>query len=209
MKLILASSSPRRAEILRNAGIPIEVCAIPVDESRQSYESHADYVQRLALAKARAVANAQRDRREEIWVVAADTIILIGGEILCKPVSADDARRMLRRLSGTWHEVHTGLALLRLPGAESTRTTSVSERVVEEITRVQLTPLSESERDAYIATGDWSDKAGSYAIQGVGGRFVTRIEGCYFNVVGLPLARLWSLLKEFGWERPASQVADA
>jgi septum formation protein len=209
MKLILASSSPRRAEILRNAGIPIEVCAIPVDESRQSYESHADYVQRLALAKARAAANAQRDRREEIWVVAADTIILIGGEILCKPVSADDARRMLRRLSGTWHEVHTGLALLRLPGAESTRTTSVSERVVEEITRVQLTPLSESERDAYIATGDWSDKAGSYAIQGVGGRFVTRIEGCYFNVVGLPLARLWSLLKEFGWERPASQVADA
>jgi septum formation protein len=209
MKLILASSSPRRAEILRNAGIPIEVCAIPVDESRHSCESHADYVQRLALAKARAAANAQPDRREEIWVVAADTIILIGGEILCKPVSADDARRMLRRLSGTWHEVHTGLALLRLPGAESTRTTSVSERVVEEITRVQLTPLSESERDAYIATGDWSDKAGSYAIQGVGGRFVTRIEGCYFNVVGLPLARLWSLLKEFGWERPASQVADA
>jgi septum formation protein len=116
---------------------------------------------------------------------------------------------MLRRLSGTWHEVHTGLALLRLPGAESTRATTAHERVVEEITRVQLTPFSESELDAYIATRDWTDKAGSYAIQGVGGRFVTRIEGCYFNVVGLPLARLWSLLKEFGWERPASQVADA
>jgi septum formation protein len=209
MKLILASSSPRRAEILRNAGIPIEVYAIPVDETRLDGESHTDYVKRLALAKAHAAAGAQRDRSEEIWVVGADTIILIGGEILCKPVSADDARRMLRRLSGTWHEVHTGLALLRLPGAESTRATAADERVVEEITRVQLTPFSESELDAYIATRDWTDKAGSYAIQGVGGRFVTRIEGCYFNVVGLPLARLWSLLKEFGWERPASQVADA
>jgi len=209
MKLILASSSPRRAEILRNAGIPIEVYAIPVDETRLDGESHTDYVKRLALAKAHAAAGAQRDRSEEIWVVGADTIILIGGEILCKPVSADDARRMLRRLSGTWHEVHTGLALLRLPGAESTRATAADERVVEEITRVQLTPFSESELDAYIATRDWTDKAGSYAIQGVGGRFVTRIEGCYFNVVGLPLARLWSLLNEFGWERPASQVADA
>ena len=208
MKLILASSSPRRAEILRNAGIPIEVCAVPIDESRLDRESHADYVKRLALAKAHAAAGAQRDRREEIWVVGADTVILIGGEILCKPGSADDARRMLRRLSGTWHEVHTGLALLRLPGAESTRATTADQRVVEEITRVKLTPFSESELDAYIATRDWADKAGSYAIQGVGGRFVTRIEGCYFNVVGLPVARLWSLLKEFGWERPASQVAD-
>src|SRR5229473_1038359 len=117
MKLILASSSPRRAEILRNAGIVIEVCAIPVDESRHSGESHSGYVKRLALAKARAAADAQRDRREELWVVGADTIILAGGEILCKPVSAGDARRMLRRLSGTWHEVHTGLALLRRPGA--------------------------------------------------------------------------------------------
>jgi septum formation protein len=103
MKLILASSSPRRAEILRNAGIATEVCAISVDESRHSGESHADYVQRLALAKAHAAADAQRDRRKEIWVVGADTIILAGGEILCKPASADDARRMLRRLSGTWH----------------------------------------------------------------------------------------------------------
>jgi septum formation protein len=209
MKLILASSSPRRAEILRNAGLAIEICAIPVDETLHAGESHADFVQRLALAKARAAANAQRDRREEILIVGADTVVLIRGEILCKPSSADDARRMLRRLSGAWHEVHTGLALLRLPSAESSRAAAANESVVEEITRVQLAPLSESELDAYIATGDWSDKAGAYAIQGVGGRFVTRIEGCYFNVVGLPLARLWSLLKEFGWEKLASQVADA
>jgi septum formation protein len=209
MKLILASSSPRRAEILRNAGFAIDVCAVPVDESLCAGESHADYVQRLALAKARAATEAKRDRREETWVVGADTIILTGGEILCKPTSADDARRMLRRLSGAWHEVHTGLALLRLPRSASSRAAAASERVVEEITRVQLAPLSESELDAYISSGDWTDKAGSYAIQGVGGRFVSRIEGCYFNVVGLPLARLWSLLKEFGWDKPASQVADA
>jgi septum formation protein len=209
MKLILASSSPRRAEILRNAGIAIEVCAIPVDESRHEGESHTDFVQRLALAKAHAAADAQRDRREEIWVVGADTIILAGGEILCKPASADDARRMLRRLSGTWHEVHTGLALLRRPGADSSRAAGANERVIEEITRVQLAPLSESDLDAYISTGEWSDKAGAYGIQGVGGRYVTRIEGCYFNVVGMPIGRLWSLLREFGWDRPASQVADA
>jgi len=210
MKLILASSSPRRAEIVRNAGIAIEVCAIAVDESRRDGESHADYVKRLALAKARAAAGAQRDRREEIWVVGADTVILAGGEILCKPVSADDARRMLRRLSGTWHEVHTGLALLRRPGADSaSRPAAATERVLEEITRVQLAPLSESELDFYIAAGEWSDKAGAYGIQGIGGRYVTRIEGCYFNVMGLPIGRLWSLLREFGWESAASQVADA
>jgi len=210
MKLILASSSPRRAEIVRNAGIAIEVCAIAVDESRRDGESHADYVKRLALAKARAAAGAQRDRREEIWVVGADTVILAGGEILCKPVSADDARRMLRRLSGTWHEVHTGLALLRRPWVDSaSRPAAATERVLEEVTRVQLAPLSESELDVYIATGEWSDKAGAYGIQGIGGRYVTRIEGCYFNVMGLPIGRLWSLLREFGWESAASQVADA
>jgi septum formation protein len=209
MKLILASSSTRRAEILRNAGIEIEVCAIPVDESRHASESHADYVRRLALAKAHAAAEAQLDRPREIWVVGADTIILAGGEILCKPLSADDARRMLRRLSGTWHEVHTGLALLRRPGARSSRPVAADECVIEEITRVQLAPLSESDLDAYISTGEWADKAGAYGIQGVGGRYVTRIEGCYFNVVGMPIGRLWILLREFGWDRPASQVADA
>jgi septum formation protein len=209
MKLILASSSPRRAEILRNAGIEIEVCAIPVDESRHASEPYADYVRRLALAKAYAAREAQRDRPKEMWVVGADTIILADGEILCKPSSADDARRMLRRLSGTWHEVHTGLALLRQPGARSARPAAADEYVMEEITRVQLAPLSESDLDAYISTGEWADKAGAYGIQGVGGRYVTRIEGCYFNVVGMPIGRLWILLREFGWDRPASQVADA
>lgn len=209
MKLILASSSPRRADVLRNAGIKFEVRAIPIDESRNFGEPARDYVQRLALAKARAAAGTLDRAHEHFLVIAADTTVVIGGEILAKPESEAHARQMLRRLSGTWHEVHTGLALLRHVNGEAARAAGPNERVIEEITRVQLAPLSESELDAYIATNDWTDKAGSYAIQGVGGRYVTRLEGCYFNVVGLPLARLWLLLKEFGWERPASQVADA
>ena len=113
-------------------------------------------------------------------------------EIFGKPASPDDARRMLRLLSGATHEVHTGLAIIRRPGA--------AEAVVEEATRVTFAPLSDNEIDAYIATGEPFDKAGAYGIQGIGGRFVTRIEGCYFNVMGLPLARLWVLLREFGWK---------
>ncbi len=118
-------------------------------------------------------------------------------EILAKPESDEDARRMLRLLSGATHEVHTGLALLRRPDQ--------IERVVEEITRVSFAPLSDDEIAAYIATGEPFDKAGGYGIQGVAGRYVTRIEGCYFNVMGLPLARLWWLLKEFGWENSAAE----
>jgi septum formation protein len=209
MKIILASSSPRRAEALRNAGIEFELRPAPVDESRNAGESPSEYVQRLALAKARATADKLRNTRENILIVGADTVVLIGDEILGKPESAEDARRMLRRLSGTVHEVHTGLALLRRSGADSRRPTATDERVVEEISRVHFAPLTEVEIDAYLATGEPFDKAGAYGIQGIGGRYVTRVEGCYFNVMGMPLARLWSLLREFGWDRPASQVADA
>jgi len=201
MKLILASSSPRRAEVLCNAGIEFELRSALVDESRRAGESPGEYVRRLALAKARSVGDMLGDARENILIVGADTIVLIGDEILGKPDSAEDARQMLRRLSGTAHEVHTGLALLSPP--------SGAERVVEEVSRVHFAPLTEAEIDAYLATGEPFDKAGAYGIQGIGGRYVSRIEGCYFNVMGMPLARLWSLLKEFGWDRPASQVADA
>jgi septum formation protein len=201
MKLILASSSPRRAEVLRNAGIEFELRSALVGESRNAGESPSEYVQRLALAKARAVGDMLGDARENILIVGADTVVLIGDEILGKPESADDARRILRRLSGTVHEVHTGLAVLSPP--------SGAERMVEEISLVHFAPLTEAEIDAYLATGEPFDKAGAYGIQGIGGRYVTRVEGCYFNVMGMPLARLWSLLKEFGWDRPASQVADA
>jgi septum formation protein len=194
MKLVLASASPRRAEILRNAGIAFETHAAVLDESRLPGELRADYVRRLALAKARRVAGAQRDSDNSIFI-GADTVVVVGDEILGKPESPDDARRMLRLLSGAVHEVHTGLAVVRRPGA--------MEGLVEEVTRVTFAPLSDQDIGSYIATGEPFDKAGAYGIQGIGGRYVTRIEGCFFNVMGLPLARLWSLLRDVGWKESA------
>jgi septum formation protein len=192
LKLILASASPRRAEILRNAGIQFETRATDVDESLLAHEAPGDYVQRLALAKAQSAAAKYRDPIDETLILGADTVVVVNADILGKPVSQDDARSMLRRLSGRVHEVHTGLALLRSSGAE--------QRVVEEITRVHFAALTDREIEDYIATGEPFDKAGAYGIQGIGGRYVTRIEGCYFNVMGLPLARFWSLLRDLGWE---------
>jgi septum formation protein len=190
MKLILASSSPRRAEVLRNARIEFEVCPAEIDETRRSAEAAGDYVQRLALEKARAVVNAQTSARDLI-VIGADTVVVNRGEILLKPESRDDARRMLRQLSGGVHEVHTGLAVIRAPNG--------TERVIEEVTLVHFANLSDAEIDAYIETGEPFDKAGAYGIQSIGGRYVTRVEGCYFNVMGMPLGRLWALLQELGW----------
>jgi septum formation protein len=192
MKLILASASPRRAEILRNSGIQFEIRKTDVDESRLAGELPGDYVRRLALAKALSAAAEYRDPIDKTLILGADTVVVVDADILGKPASQDDARSMLRRISGRVHEVHTGLALVRTPGT--------MQRVVEEITRVHFASLAAQEIEDYIATGEPFDKAGAYGIQGIGGRYVTRIEGCYFNVMGLPLARLWSLLREIGWE---------
>jgi septum formation protein len=189
-KLILASSSPRRAEVLRNAGIEFEVRPANVEETRRPGEPAGDYVQRLALEKARAVVSSESSAKNFI-VIGADTVVVNRGEILLKPDSPDDARRMLRQLSGGVHEVHTGLAVILTP--------QKIERVIEEITSVYFAKLSDAEIDAYIATGEPFDKAGAYGIQSLGSRYVTRVEGCYFNVMGMPLARLWATLKEFGW----------
>jgi septum formation protein len=191
MKLVLASASPRRAEILRDAGIPFQIHAATIDESRRPGELRADYVRRLALAKARAAASAQMDAADCLFI-GADTVVVAADEILGKPESSSDARRMLHLLSGAVHEVHTGLAVVRRPGG--------MEGIVEEITRVTFAHLTDEVVESYMATGEPFDKAGAYGIQGIGGRYVTRIEGCYFNVMGLPLARLWSLLREFGWK---------
>ncbi|HXN18235.1 MAG TPA: Maf family protein [Candidatus Binatus sp.] len=190
MKLILASASPRRAEILRNAGIQFEICSRDVDESRLDNESPGDYVCRLALAKAVSAAERNPNLDADALIIGADTVVVVGSAILGKPASSDDAKRMLRSISGRVHEVRTGLALLETSG--------MRQRVVQEITRVHFAHLGDQEIEGYIATREPFDKAGAYAIQGRGGRYVTRIEGCYFNVMGLPLARLWTLLREFG-----------
>jgi septum formation protein len=186
-KIILASSSPRRAEVLRNAGIEFEVCPTAIDETRRDGESADGYVRRLALEKVRAAVEAAKHDGAFV-MLAADTVVVNRGEILLKPASHDDARRMLRALSGGVHEVHTGLAAIRMP--------QKIERVIEEVTRVHFSKLSDEEIEAYIATGEPFDKAGAYGIQSIGGRYVTRVEGCYFNVMGMPLARLWRLLQE-------------
>jgi septum formation protein len=194
MKLILASASPRRAEILRDAGIAFEVCAARVDESRRDGEAPEQLVRRLAEAKARAAAeqSAQALFDEPRIIVGADTEVVVNGSVLGKPHCDEDARAMLRLLSGRTHEVITGIAVRKFPGEE--------QRTEVETTRVTFSALSEDEIAAYVATGEPFDKAGGYAIQGRAGRYVTRVEGCYFNIVGLPLARLWRILRELGWQ---------
>jgi septum formation protein len=187
MTLILASSSPRRAEVLRNAGIEFEVRPTAIDETLRAGESPEGYVRRLAVEKARAAAEALTGGGNFI-VIAADTVVVNREEILLKPASPEDARRMLSRLSGGVHEVHTGLAVIRMPQR--------IERLIEEVTRVHFAKLSDAEIDGYIATGEPFDKAGGYGIQSIGGRYVTRVEGCYFNVMGMPLARLCAMLRE-------------
>ncbi len=188
MKLILASASPRRAELLRDAGMPFIVISSAVDETPFPGEPPQDHVLRLANAKAELVA--ARAIGPAI-VIAADTIVLLEGHILGKPRSSDDARHMLEKLSGRTHSVLTGVALIRLPDAES--------RTFVETTQVHFARLSSEEISRYLASGEPHDKAGAYAIQGRAGRYIPRIEGCFFNVVGLPLARLQQALTELGW----------
>src|SRR5215472_18725532 len=188
MRLVLASASPRRAEILRDAGYHFTVLSSAIDETPHPEESPEDLVLRLAqtkadLAAARAVGPA--------ILIAADTEVVLDGRVFGKPRSSDDARRMLTKLSGRTHAVLTGVCLIRLPDAE--RISFV------ETTLVTFSPLSEEEITRYLATGEPHDKAGAYAIQGYAARYIPRIEGCYFNVVGLPLARLQHSLTELGW----------
>jgi nucleoside triphosphate pyrophosphatase len=188
MKLILASASERRAQILRDAGIPFIQLSSAIDETPYPGEAPYDLVQRLATAKAELVA--ARALGPAI-VIAADTEVTLDGHIFGKPKSSDDARHMLERLSGRTHSVITGVTLIRLPDAE--------RLTFADATLVHFVPLSAEEISRYLATGEPHDKAGAYGIQGRAGRYIPRIEGCYFNVVGLPLARLQHALTELGW----------
>lgn len=204
--LVLASASPRRKELLRNAGITFTVEPANIDETPQTDEAPRDYAERLAREKALAV----WQRRPQDLVFGADTIVVVDGKILGKPTDADDATRMLRLLSGRTHEVITAVALAigeppseakpAISGASSNRQRSENTQLLvkSETTRVTMTELNEDEIREYVATGEPMDKAGAYAIQGMASRWIPRIEGDYSNVVGLPVALLWRMLKEIG-----------
>ena len=183
-KLVLASGSPRRAEILERAGWLHEVIVAGIDESLKPDESAAAYVQRLARSKAEAVAQ----KLEEGLVLGADTTVVIAGQILGQPQDDADARRMLRLLNGKWHEVLTGVALVRV-GRES--------RVDYETTRVRFAEMSKSEIDWYVSTREPFGKAGAYGIQGKAALFIEEIEGDYFNIMGLPIRLVYELAGQF------------
>jgi septum formation protein len=186
MKLILASSSPRRRELLRQAGFDFEVRPSSVKESVLPGEAPEEFARRAAREKALQVACGAPP---DTLVLGADTVVVVNGEILGKPLDAADAAQMLRRLSGATHRVITGVCLIRAPRQLAA--------VAHETTFVSFRELDEEEIRAYIANGEPFDKAGAYGIQGLASKFVTRIEGCYFNVVGLPLALVYGLLKPF------------
>jgi septum formation protein len=178
--LILASASPRRSELLRNAGIVFEVQPADVPEAPLPGEPAKALAERLAREKATAIA---RQRAADV-VLGADTVVVVDGEILGKPAGAGDAARMLRMLSGRRHEVITGVCLVA--GGQWS--------VASESTTVTMSEISEKEIADYITTGEPMDKAGAYAIQGIASRWIPRIEGDYSNVVGLPVALVWRML---------------
>ncbi|HEX4642990.1 MAG TPA: Maf family protein [Candidatus Acidoferrales bacterium] len=193
MNIILASSSARRAEILRNAGIHFAIRAAEIDETPLPGESAEAMVARLAEAKARAVAAQMEAAIHGCLIVGADTTVELDGEILGKPDDSEHAREMLAKLSGRTHRVLTGIFLLGVPNG--------SWRAAVEISAVTFAPIGKAEIEAYVRTGEPLGKAGAYGIQGYAGRFIPKIVGDYFNAVGLPLARLSSLLPELGWRK--------
>ena len=183
--LILASASPRRQELLREAGIPFEVHAANINEDQIAGETPLEYARRLSREKAEAVAAIYPQR----YVLGADTIVVVEEQILGKPRDEADAARMLRLLSGRSHCVITGVCLMG-PGFVDVRSES---------TVVSVSKLSEQDISSYVATGEPMDKAGAYAIQGIASRWISRLEGDYFNVVGLPVGLVYGMLKEHGW----------
>jgi septum formation protein len=182
--LILASASPRRQELLRNAGIEFEVQPADIVEDPLPGESAKACAERLAREKAMAIAQ----KRPDDIVLGADTVVVIDERILGKPVDRADAARMLRLLSGCTHEVITGICLVSNGRCS----------VASETTSVTVREIYEKEIAEYVATGEPMDKAGAYAIQGIASRWIPRIEGDYSNVVGLPVARVWRMMREGG-----------
>lgn len=186
MRLILASASPRRSELLASIGLEFEMIPSHVPESRNDGEVPEEYVARLSREKAAAVARVHRGR----WILAADTIVLLGEELLEKPSDSRDAVRMLSAIAGRTHTVYTGVTL------QNVERHYQDTRVAE--SEVRILPLSEGDIEWYVATGEPLDKAGAYAVQGIGAMFIDSIHGSYTNVVGLPLATLLLMLRKAG-----------
>lgn len=204
--LVLASASPRRQELLRNAGISFVIQPADVDETPLPGESPRGCAERLACDKALAVWKT----RPQDQVLGADTIVVVDNTILGKPADGEDAARMLRMLSGRVHQVITGVCTVRATCADATGTDRVNQQLparqlktdnrelttASETTLVTMSAISEDEIQAYVATGEPMDKAGAYAIQGMASRWIPRIEGDYSNVVGLPVALVYRMLRE-------------
>jgi septum formation protein len=186
VKLILASASPRRRELLESIRIPFEVMPSDVPEVRGEGESPEEYVARLSREKAAAIASQHPTR----WVLAADTTVLLGDQLLEKPLNRADAVRMLSAICGRTHTVYTGVTLLNL--ATRYHDTRVAE------SEVRMLPLADCDIEWYVETGEPLDKAGSYAVQGIGAMFIESVHGSYTNVVGLPLALLFQMLRKAG-----------
>jgi septum formation protein len=194
--LILASASPRRHELLRNAGIAFSAQPSNIDESLRPGEGPQQCAERLASEKASAVFR----RSPGQFVLGADTIVVVDGEILGKPRDQADAIRMLHLLSGRTHQVITGVCLMGTrPGTATQKSATEFNDTRSETTLVTMLPLSDEDIRSYVSGGEPLDKAGAYAIQGVASRWIPRIEGDYFNVVGLPVALVYRMLRENGW----------
>lgn len=193
MELILASGSPRRAELLKNCGYEFTVIKSFADESLISDDDPARLVEKLAALKAREVLlSLDADRRENAVVLGSDTVVVLDGRVLGKPKDKEDAFNMLRAQSGRMNVVHTGVAVARCENGE------IKTAVENSAANVFFSVLSDEETEDYIRTGEPMDKAGAYGIQGSFSMFVERIEGDYFTIVGLPVNRAYRMLKEAG-----------
>jgi len=193
LNLILASASPRRIELLKTVNLDFEIMPANIDEEPEGYNDARKYAMEMSKQKALCIAKKLKNSAtEETYVLGADTVVSIDGIILGKPTDEDHAFRMLKLIENRWHEVITGLTLVNAKTLEC--------RTESEVTRVKISPYPKGFLDRYLSTREPYDKAGSYGIQGLGSLMVECIEGCYFNVMGLPLFRLSRMLEMEGYE---------
>jgi septum formation protein len=197
MRLVLASQSPRRADLLRAAGFTFDVLVVDIDERIRPDEAPQCYVRRLAMEKTAAASAAIARPTDDVCLLGADTAVVIDGNVLGKPRDDAEAAEMLRRLSGRWHQVMTGVSV-RVGARETGRV---------EVTAVQFAALNAAQVAWYLESGEGRDKAGAYAIQGLASRFIPKIDGSYSNVVGLPVACVFELVEAMGFLHPAGSRA--